>query len=157
MTAVNRLLGGLCIMIMSALFFCILWQMLARLIGLNMGHAMIIDLIQLLFVWMVFIGAAYAWGQKKHLALNLLRQKLSGSKKIGLECVILLCALLFIITIPLLGGSSLILYVLTSKQVSPASGLPMVYIYLSIPVSGVFLLFYTAHQSIELFSKREIS
>lgn len=146
---VNKILASLCIFIMSFLVICVIWQVLARWIGISSTFTD--ELARFLFMWTGLIGAAYTLGQKRHLALDLLLQKLHGKNKKRLQFIILTLSLIFVLLVMMLGGITLVSDTLASQQISPVLGVPMGFIYLSIPVSGGFMIFYLICQYIEFF------
>lgn len=94
------------------------------------------------------IGAAYAFGQKKHLAIDLLATKLESSpdKLKRLHFVVNLISLCFIVLIMCYGGVKLVNDTINAGQVSPVLGVQMGLIYSAIPLSGFlcwFMLFVT--------------
>ncbi|MHC4160249.1 MAG: TRAP transporter small permease, partial [Planctomycetota bacterium] len=52
----------------------------------------------------------------------------------------------------IIGGIQLVSITLRTNQVSPALGLKMGYVYLALPISGFFLLFYSIELFIETFT-----
>ncbi len=150
---VDRILASSCIFIMSFLVICVIWQVLARWLGISSTFTD--ELARFLFMWTGLMGAAYTLGQKSHLALDLLLQKVQGNNKKIVQLIILTCILVFLLLVMLYGGISLVSDTLASKQISPVLGIPMGYIYLSIPVSGAFMVFYTICQYIEIFSEEK--
>lgn len=152
-TWVNRILAGSCIMIMSFLVICVLWQVVARWSGISSTFTD--ELARFLFMWTGLMGAAYTLGKKRHLALDLMLQKARGKSKKRLQLVILSLSLTFLLIVMINGGATLVLDTLASKQISPVLGIPMGYVYLSIPVSGSFMVFYIICQFIEVIKGEE--
>ncbi len=147
-TWTNRILASLCVIIMSFLVICVLWQVLARWSGISSTFTD--ELARFLFMWTGLMGAAYTLGQKRHLALDLVLQKISGKSKTYLKLIILLLSFIFLSLIMIKGGTTLVFDTLASRQISPVLGIPMGYVYLSIPVSGSFMVFYTIGQFMEV-------
>ncbi len=147
-TWINRILASSCVMIMSFLVICVLWQVLARWSGISSTFTD--ELARFLFMWTGLMGAAYTLGKKRHLALDLMLQKATGKFKIYLKFIILSLTLTFLLLVMIKGGVTLVSDTLASKQISPVLGIPMGYVYLSIPVSGAFMVFYTICQFIEV-------
>jgi TRAP-type C4-dicarboxylate transport system permease small subunit len=75
------------------------------------------------------------------------------NSKITLDIVIQSIFLLFAAIIMVYGGGRAVS--LTMAQISPALHLPMGLVYLALPISGVFILFYSTTNIIELMNKKK--
>ena len=139
---INALLAKLVIALFASLLACVLWQVLSRYV-LTSPSTFTDELARLLFIWTGLIGAACAAGQKQHLAINLLPQLLSGSKRQCVLVIIELCTALFAFLILIVGGCLLLKKVITTGQVTPVMAISMAYGYAAIPVSGVFMLYFS--------------
>ncbi|MFZ4460899.1 TRAP transporter small permease, partial [Enterococcus gallinarum] len=78
--------------------------------------------------------------QKAHLAVTVLSEKLTGKKSKILEVVVQSLFLVFAAMIMVYGGWNAV--TLTMGQISPSLSIPMGYVYLSVPVSGVLIIIY---------------
>lgn len=138
---VNQVLSWLIIMISITLLFCVVWQVVSRYV-LGTPSTITDEMARFLFMWVGLLGAAYATGQKRHLAIDLLTIRLQGKRKLLSELVILLAVGGFASLVMVYGGLNLVGKTLSTGQISPSLGLPMGYIYLCLPVSGITILFY---------------
>jgi TRAP-type C4-dicarboxylate transport system permease small subunit len=138
---IDKFLGWLVTIFMGVLVLNVLWQVASRFI---IGHpsSFTDELAGFLLIWVGLLGAAYATGQKQHLAIDLISKKLSAHKKKVLDTVINLLITLFAIVILIIGGSNLVYITFHLNQISSALQLPIGYVYLVIPVSGVFIIYY---------------
>jgi TRAP-type C4-dicarboxylate transport system permease small subunit len=77
---VDTLLGTLVTVFMGILVLNVLWQVISRFI---LGHpsSFTDELAGYLLIWVGLLGAAYATGQKQHLAIDLISKKLIRRKK----------------------------------------------------------------------------
>lgn len=146
---VDVLLAYAIICISSLLVICVLWQVASRYI-LGTPSVFTDEVARFMFMWVGLVGAAYATSQKRHLAIDLLTQKLTGAPKKYLEIFILLATMTFVSMVMIYGGMNLVTKTLSSGQISPALGIPMGWVYIAIPVSGAAILFYSI---IDLFDK----
>ena len=87
------------------------------------------------------LSSAYVVGQKAHLAVTVLSEKLTGKKSKILEVVVQSLFLVFAAMIMVYGGWNAV--TLTMGQISPSLSIPMGYVYLSVPVSGVLIIIYS--------------
>lgn len=96
-------------------------------------------MVRFLFVWSSFVAAAIGIREHIHIGIdvfvNLLPKQLSRFVQLGVNSAIMFFALYMIRY-----GWSVTL--MTHRQPSPALGLPMSWVYFSVPVMGALLLLY---------------
>lgn len=139
----NWVLSTLCVALSSFLVVCVVWQVLSRYI-LNTPSTYTDEIARFLFIWVGLMGAAYALGQKKHLAIDLLASKLEHSpiNQSRLQFIIDLISIGFASIIMCYGGFNLVVDTINNGQISPVLGIQMGLVYLAIPLSGCFMLIY---------------
>lgn len=93
-----------------------------------------------LLIWMGLVGAAAAFAKKSHLGLDVLVSFFPDSSRRRTEIVSCLVCLAFTLIVFLYGGSLLTLHAFRINRISPSLQLPDGFIFLSLPVSGVFML-----------------
>ena len=101
-------------------------QVIARYI-LNNSIPWSEELARYLFVWISWLGTAYAAKNKSHLRIQLLKEKLI------LELVVYAVWIVFAVFLAI-RGFMILKTILTFSQKSPALGLPMQYVYAAVPV-----------------------
>ncbi|HGO5857377.1 TPA: TRAP transporter small permease [Mannheimia haemolytica] len=140
---IDKVLSALCVVISILLVVCVVWQVFSRFI-LKDPSVYTDELARFSFIWVGLIGAAYAFGQKKHLAIDLLATKLESSpdKLKRLNFIVNLISLCFIALIMCYGGLKLVNDTINAGQVSPVLGVEMGLVYSAIPLSGFFMLVY---------------
>ncbi|KEZ52422.1 TRAP transporter small permease [Metabacillus indicus] len=116
------------------------WQVFTRYV-LNSPSTVSEEILRYSLIWVSMLGASYAFGKKKHIAIELLAEKLPKNKALALSIMIETLILLFAMLVMVIGGSRIV--ALTMAQSSASLGLPMGYIYLSLPVSGVLIIGYS--------------
>ncbi|WP_282035176.1 TRAP transporter small permease [Metabacillus indicus] len=116
------------------------WQVFTRYV-LNSPSTVSEEFLRYSLIWVSMLGAAYAFGKKKHIAIELLAEKLPKNKALAISIMIETLILLFAMLVMVIGGSRIV--ALTMAQSSASLGLPMGYIYLSLPVSGVLIIGYS--------------
>lgn len=148
---VNQAMAIFSVLLSAVLVVCVVWQVISRYV---LGEPSIVtdELARFLFMWVGLIGAAYATGLKRHLAIDLLLLKMQGKNKTSLEVVILLVMIFFAGYILLYGGGNLAWDTHLTGQVSPSLGIDMGVVYLCLPVSGAIMLFYLLIDLIGKFS-----
>jgi len=151
---VDTLLGTFVTVIMGILVLNVLWQVASRFI---LGHpsSFTDELAGYLLIWVGLLGAAYATGQKQHLAIDLISKKLSVQKQKRLQTFINILILVFAIVVLVIGGANLVYITFHLNQISSALQIPVGYVYTVIPVSGLFIIYY-AFNDIGLIWKKEV-
>ena len=96
------------------------------------------------------LGAAYVAGRKEHLAIDILLQKSPPARQRKLQYLI--HALIFLFALVSDGGRRIILmytrFVLQVK--SAALQLPLGYVYIVLPISGLIIMYYEVLHILEL-------
>jgi len=148
---IDKALGFLLIILMVALVLDVVWQVAARYL-VKTPSSFTDELARFLLIWVGLFGSAYALGKKRHLAIDLLPSKLTGKKKKNLLIFINALVILFAFSVLVIGGIRLVFITLSLNQISPALGIPLGYIYLSLPLSGLFMVYYGLH---DIFDKKQ--
>ncbi len=139
---VNKVLATLIVLISGVMLACVVWQVLSRYV-LGVPSVVTEEIARFLLMWLGLLGAGYVTGMKRHLAIDLLLTKIEGKNKLFVEILIHLFVILFAAAVMVYGGYDLMQKTLASNQVSPSLGVKMGLIYAAIPVSGLFILFYS--------------
>ncbi len=149
----NRLRGILyfiCVTSLSLMLIIIFTQVVTRYI-FNYTFDWSEESARFLFVWTVFLGSALIIGEKGHMAVKLLSDKLKNTLAGAvLNIFIQLCSLVFI-SILIVQGSKMSRVMMF--QTSPALGIPMGYVYSIIPVTGILMLLYFIKDIISIISR----
>ncbi|BBQ82268.1 MULTISPECIES: TRAP transporter small permease [Enterobacteriaceae] len=139
--AVDRAIAAFSIAVMVALVVCVVWQVFSRYV-LNQPSTLTDELARFLMIWVGLLGAAYTVGAQRHLAIDLLAMTLKPRKQTLLGVVINLLIFIFSGSVIVTGGLKLIAKTLATAQVSAAMQIPMGYVYLILPLSGLIMMFY---------------
>lgn len=86
------------------------------------------------------VGGAYAYGRRKHLSINMLAKKLPARAQKLLDIFVQAIVIAFCVVVMIIGDLRLV--ETTFNQISSALHLPMPYVYASILVGGVLIIFY---------------
>jgi len=106
------------------------------------------------FVWITFIGMAIGVRKGSHVALDILVMKLKGVNK---KVLIAFNNLFLLFLSSSLIYSGIKLFELGARQTSPTLKLPMEYVYIVIPISGVIMFYFVVSNTVALFRGREES
>lgn len=140
---VDRLLGGAVAAVMGVLILDVLWQVFTRFV-LRDPSSFTDELARYLLIWVGLLGAAYVAGQRQHLAIDLLPNRLTGRAGHALGVVIEGTVLFFAVAVMVVGGARLVGLTLTLGQTSAALRIPLGYVYTVLPLSGLLIAFYGA-------------
>lgn len=133
-----KTLKFICFLLMLAMVSVIFLQVVSRYLFSN-SLSWSEELGRYLFVWMTFLGAALAFREKMHVSLDMLIERLPSSlRKICLSVGYI--AMILFICVLIYGGYRFVAK--GSQQISAAMQIPMIYVYLVLPVGGALILFY---------------
>ncbi len=150
---IDRLLEVFLVIILSVLVLDVIWQVASRYL-VGSPSKFTDELAGFLLMWVSLFGAAYVTGKNQHMAINLLEGRLKGKKKKILRLVIHSVIVLFAFFVFLIGGSWLVYTRFHLGQLSPALEIPLGYVYMVLPISGLFILFYSIDNSKNELSKK---
>lgn len=102
------------------------------------GHPLIwsVDMAQLLFIWLCFIGATRAMREKGHLGVDLLVRALPHRHRLLVETAVTLVVLAFLIVLAVEGSK---LTWLNRQRVYGDSGLSYAFVTIAVPVGCLML------------------
>jgi TRAP-type C4-dicarboxylate transport system permease small subunit len=138
------LLGSAICVLMGAMVLNVLWQVFTRFV-LHNPSSFTEEAARYMMIWVGLLGSAYATGKKSHLALDLITAHLQGARKRVSELVIHSCVLLFALAVMIGGGGRLVWIQLSLGQESAALQLKLGYVYLAVPLAGVFIVIYSLY------------
>lgn len=137
---IDKIIEIMCTLIMGYMVLAVCWQVITRFILKN-PSTLTEEILRYLLVWTTMVGGAYAYGRRKHLSINILTKKLPRNGQKILDIVIQAVIILFSVIVMIMGGIRLVST--TSNQISAALRLPMPYVYASVVVGGVLIIFYS--------------
>ncbi len=143
---IDHILGIILSFIMGILVIDVLWQVASRYL-LSTPSPFTDELAGFLLIWVGLLGAAYITGTHGHLAIDLLPSKLEPEKKKKLNLVINFLITAFAFTVLIIGGSWLVYTRFKFGQISASLSLPLGYVYSVLPISGVFIVYYSLSNS----------
>lgn len=137
--------------LMAVMVLNVLWQVASRYI-FRSPSSFTDELAGYLLIWVGLLGASYVAGKKLHLAIDILPEKLEGKKERNLNVLINTLVGLFAFFVMVWGGIKLVYITLTLEQTSAALNIPLGYVYLVVPLSGLFIIYYSI---VNLYEKPE--
>jgi TRAP-type C4-dicarboxylate transport system permease small subunit len=149
---IDRVLEFLLVAIMGLLVLDVLWQVISRYL-LQSPSSFTDELARFLLIWVGILGAAYATGQKLHLAIDVWINRFSSANRQIVDRFINIAVALFGLLVMVIGGINLINILLKSGNISPALSIPIGYVYAVIPFSGLLIIYYSLF---DLFSGKKV-
>ena len=139
---VDRSVRFLLVVLMSAIVIDVLLQVFSRyLFNAPMGFTD--ELAGFLLIWLGLLGAAYATGEKQHLAIDLISVRVSPASQRRLAVVVTLMVVLFAVAVLIVGGVWLVYTGFLFGQLSASLQLSLGYVYLIVPIAGVLIAYYS--------------
>jgi len=145
----DNILKWVVVVLMAISVFNVLWQVFTRFI-LHHPSSYTEELARYLLIWVGLLGAAYAAGNKMHLAIDLFSAKMQRNNALRLQIFIQICILLFAVAVMVIGGLRLVTITLTLNQLSAALQVKLGYVYLVLPISGILIAVYAIMEIISL-------
>ncbi len=128
------------------------WQVFSR-YALNAPSTFSEEMLRYSVIWLSMLGAAYATGKNAHMVVDFFQEKTKGIVRDILELLVPIAFLLFAFFALIHGG---VLGMQNAQnQYSPVLRIPMAYIYLALPASGVFIIIYSILNIIDFIQNKK--
>ena len=137
----DKVLEFICCTLLALMTILVTWQVVSRYV-LNNPSTVTEELVLFSFVWMGLLGGAYLFGKNEHMAMTFLFDKLSEKNQIKVRLFFELVIMAFAVFILVFGGWNM--SKLSMGQLSSSLQIPMGYIYLALPLSGITTMIYNA-------------
>lgn len=137
----DRSLETLVIVVMAVLVVDVLWQVFTRLVLKN-PSTVTEELATFMLMWVALLGSAVAMGRGAHLGIDYFAGKLPLRARLATEAFVFFAVAAFSLLVMVVGGADLVASNFELGQVSPALHVNMGYVYLAVPLSGLFLTLY---------------
>lgn len=151
---IDQVLRKSLVLLMSIMVLNVLWQVASRYL-LDDPSSFTDELARYLLIWMGLLGAAYFTGQNQHLALNILENKLGPEARHKLQILIHILILLFGFSVLVVGGTRLVYISFHLGQSSSALRIPLGFVYLVVPLSGLVIVYYSFMRFFESSNARQ--
>lgn len=156
--AIMRVLGIYIICLFAAMTVIGTYQIVTRYF-FNRPSTVSEELLTYSFTWMALLASAYVFGKQDHMRMGFLADKILGNPKKLLEIAINLLTSVFAGIVMVYGGISITR--LTMIQTTASLRVPMGYIYVIVPVTGILIIVFSLMNAADImymdFSKKEES
>jgi len=152
-----RLLEWILIIAMAALVVDVLWGVFSRMFAkwgwLESQSSWTEELARYLMIWVGLLGACLAFEKRAHLGVDYFVGKFDPAAAKILKITALLIVLLFAVFALIFGGWQLVSRTLELGQMTPTLGIPKGWVYLAVPLSGIFTVIFTLAQMVDVFNE----
>jgi TRAP-type C4-dicarboxylate transport system permease small subunit len=138
-SGLDKVLQWFCRIIVTIMTILVTYQVVSR-YCFNAPSAISEAMARYLFVWLTMYGGAYVFGKRQHMNLSFVRDKFTPRIKTIVEMISELIIGVFAVIVMILGG-----YVQTTKQMiqaDPTTQIPMGYVYSTVLIGGILIVFY---------------
>ena len=149
---INTVIKIACILLFGFMVIIGTYQILVRYI-FNSPSTVSEELLTYSFTWMSLFAAAYVFSKREHMRMGFLADKLNKKKLTILNSIIEIIIIAFALIVMVYGGISITSLSMTQKTAS--LGIPMGYVYIVIPITGVVIAVYGVLNVICLIRKGE--
>ncbi len=143
----TRLLEWTCIVMMAVMILDVIWGVLTRFVFRSPSR-WTEELATFMLIWISMLGAALAHRQGSHLGVNWLIQRLDPRIAAVIARFIHVLIIGFAAVVMVYGGTLLVQDRFRSGQILPALGWAKAWMYLAVPVAGVFIIGYSLRELI---------
>ena len=157
--ALNRALESAVIVLLGALVLDVIWGVMSRFSGrivvllteqgwqvwsfIPRGQSQWTEEAATnLLVWVSLLGASAAFGTRSHLGVDYLVERLDPPARRFIEVIVQIMIGFFAVSAMIVGGGILVWQTLKTGQTIPAMKILKGYVYLSVPLSGSFILLF---------------
>jgi TRAP-type C4-dicarboxylate transport system permease small subunit len=139
----DKILERLIALLFIILVLDVVWQVVARYLLKN-PSSFTDELAGYLLMWIGLLGAALVAGQKMHLAIDILTNKIrSRSKQVMIDKFVQIMIAFFALCVMIIGGGRLMYVTLILDQNSASLNIPLGIVYTVLPISGIFIVLYS--------------
>lgn len=146
----DKVLEFICCTLLGLMTIFATWQVASRYV-FNKPSTVTEELVLICFVWMGLLGAAYVFGKQEHMSMSFIVDKLSEKNQTRIKLFSEIVVMLFAVLVLVFGGWKM--SQLSMNQSSSSLKLPMGYIYLALPLSGVITIIYNVLNISEIVKK----
>ncbi|MBX2945054.1 MAG: TRAP transporter small permease [Cyclobacteriaceae bacterium] len=144
------------VVLMSLLVVDVLWQVISRYV-LTAPSSFTDELAGFLLIWVGLLGSAYVTGKNEHLAIDMLLQRSGEKRQRILRLIIHILIAVFALFVLIIGGAWLVYTRFYLNVNSAALRIPLGYVYLILPLSGLIVLYYTLDNTKKIFLNRSLA
>lgn len=136
---IDTVLSGVCIFLFAEMVIVGTYQIVTRFV-FNSPSTVSEELLTYSFAWMAMFASAYVFGQRDHMKMSFVVDKMPADKRRILDIVIEILIVVFAAAVLIYGGFTIMNLTMTQKTAS--LGISQGVVYAVMPVSGILIAVY---------------
>lgn len=150
---IDKTLNSAIVILLGCMAVVCCWQVFTRYV-LGNPSKVTEEFLRYSLIWLTMLGSPYAYGLNKHLSINFFTKTFSEKHQKVINIFIELVVIFLSVFVLICGG---VLVCMNSVgQTSAAMHLPMQFLYMGLPISGVLTVYYSALKLKALFSTEKV-
>ncbi len=145
---VTKGLEWLVIIAVAVLTLDVLWGVFSRRILGNQSR-WTEELARVLLIWVALLGTSVAFAEKGHLGVDVFVRLMDRGAQRLVRIVVHLIVIYFAASVMVWGGLRLVSETLRLEQMMMALNMPKGYVYLAVPISGVFVVLFSLESLVQ--------
>lgn len=138
---VDSILSWILTILLSVMVIDVIWGVFTRYV-MTEQSSWTDELARFLMIWVGVLGGAFASGQNKHIAIDLISNYIKPVNRERLRIFGNIIIIIFISAIFLVGGLRYVYISFYLGQRSPALNIPMGLVYNIFPIAGFIIIYY---------------
>lgn len=139
---IDSILEKVVLLILVIMLFSVVWQVFSRFV-LRAPSTITDEISSFSLIWVGLLGAAYASGKNLHLAIDLIPENIVKKRQNLFNGIVFISIAVFSFSVMIIGGSRLCQLSFQFGQTSATLEIPLGFIYLVVPVSGILICYYS--------------
>ncbi|MBI9017836.1 MAG: TRAP transporter small permease subunit [Phycisphaerae bacterium] len=107
------------------------------------------DVASIMFIWLSTLGTAVAFSTQAHLGVDVLVRAFDDATAKLTRIIVHMLVIIFSAAIFVYGGILLVCKTLAWQSVYPVIGIPKGYVYMAVPIAGIFIIMFAVEAIIE--------
>ncbi|MHB0753776.1 TRAP transporter small permease [Polaribacter septentrionalilitoris] len=146
---IDSVLEKLVLFILVLMLVSVVWQVFSRFV-LRAPSTITDEISSFSLIWVGLLGAAYAAGKNLHLAIDLIPEDVVKKRQGLFNGIVFISIAVFALTVMIIGGFRLVQLSFQFGQTSATLEIPLGFIYMVVPISGVLICYYSIDTLINL-------
>ncbi len=139
---IDSVLEKLVLLILVLMLVSVVWQVFSRFV-LRAPSTITDEVSSFSLIWVGLLGASYAAGKNLHLAIDLIPEAVVKKRQNLFNGIVFISIAIFALTVMIIGGFRLVQLSFQFGQTSATLEIPLGFIYMVVPISGVLICYYS--------------
>ncbi len=146
---IDDILEKLVLLILVVMLISVVWQVFSRFV-LRAPSTITDEISSFSLIWVGLLGAAYAAGKNLHLAIDLIPEEVVKKRQGLFNGIVFISIAVFAFTVMIVGGFRLVQLSFQFGQTSATLEIPLGFIYMIVPISGILICYYSVDTLLNL-------